>query len=92
MTIQSTSTSRSVTGTYRVIEQRQGSGIDFYFSVSGPDGRTSEQKVLWYPSMTALQVAEAAVAARLEADGTTHVAAVAAQQDPNEGGFVVRLT
>ena len=90
MTVQSMSTG-SVTGEYRVVQQSQGAGIDFYFRVNGPDGRTSEHKVYWYPSMTALQVAEAAVAAHLEAGGAT-VTTARARQDLNEGGFVVALS
>lgn len=90
MTVHSTLTS-AVTGEYRVVQQSQGAGIDFCFRVCGPDGRTSEQKVYWYPSMTAFQVAEAAVAAHLEADGTTATTA-RARQDLNEGGFVVALS
>ncbi|GAA4872387.1 hypothetical protein [Serinicoccus chungangensis] len=92
MTVQNTSTTRSVTGAYRVTQQRQGAGIDYYFRVSGPDGRASEQKVYWYPSMTPLQVAEAAVAAHLEADGGPQAITATARQDLNEGGFVVTLT
>lgn len=91
MTVQSTSTTGSITGTYRVTRQSQGAGIDYYFRVSGPDGRASEHKVYWYPSMTPLQVAEAVVAARLEADGATQVTTATARQDLNEGGFVVTL-
>ncbi|WP_141567475.1 hypothetical protein [Serinicoccus profundi] len=92
MTVQSTSTTGTITGTYRVTRQSQGAGIDYYFRVSGPDGRASEHKVYWYPSMTPLQVAEAVVAARLEVDVATQVTTTTARQDLNEGGFVVTLT
>ena len=91
MTVHSTSTSRSVTGVYRVTQQQQGAGIDAYFRVSGPDGRVSEQRVDWYPSMTALQVAEAAVDAHLGADGAAQVTTATSRLDFNEGGFVVTL-
>ncbi len=82
-------TSQAVAGDYQVVKQRQGEGIDCYLRVTGPDGRSTEQKVYWLYSMTPFQVAEAAVAGHLGPEQVTRP--TTSREDPNGGGFVVTV-
>ena len=89
MTTQTETVTVQSTGEYRVTTQRRGQGIDYYLRVTGPDGRTSEQKVYWWYSMTPYQVAEAAVAAHLgqELDPMRRNPT----REHRDGGYVVTL-
>jgi hypothetical protein len=73
-------TQATLVGEYRVILKRRGQGIDRYFTVVDPEGRSTEQKVLWTYAMTPFQAAESAVAQHLGHDGWRLAAATRADQ------------
>ncbi|WP_114907847.1 hypothetical protein [Ornithinimicrobium murale] len=56
-------------GEHFVVEHEAGEGDTYRLTVLGPDGRSSEQTVLWTWSKTAQQVAEEAVAGHLGRPG-----------------------
>lgn len=77
-----------VAGEYVVVLERVGHGADHYYSVAGPDGRSTEQTVYTTYSMTPFQAAEQAVAGHLGHEDW-HVGA--ATRSREEGGYVVTV-
>lgn len=75
-------------GEYLVVQDRVGEGLDRYYSVTGPDGSTSEQQVIWTYAMTPYEAAEKAVAGHLGHEGWT-VAAMTREGDIH--GYVVTV-
>lgn len=83
------STLTTLSGDYRVTRRRRGKGIDYYLTVVGPDGRSTEQKVYWTYSLTPFQVAEKAVRQHLGHDDLRLAAPT--REDINQGGYLVTL-
>ena len=75
-------------GEYLVVQERAGEGLDRYFSVTGPDGTSSEQKVIWTYSMTPFQAAEEAVSRHLGHERWTMAAAT---REGVDRGYVVTV-
>lgn len=87
MSTESTVPAKAV-GEYLVVQERAGEGLDRYYSVTGPDGTTSEQKVYWTYAMTPYEAAEKAVSGHLGHDGWTPAATT---REGETHGFVVTV-
>lgn len=86
MTTQTSTAVRS--GEYVVTGHGYGDGWDYYLTVTGPDGTTTEHKLYWTYSKTPFQVAEEAVALRVGAAGRL---VAPTRQDFQSGDYVVTL-
>jgi hypothetical protein len=73
-------------GEYVATGYGYGDGLDYYLTVTGPDGRASRQKVYWTWAKTAHQVAEEAVVGHLGGLGSLH--RTAPTRDAQDGYIV----
>lgn len=76
------------TGEYLVVQERAGEGLDRYYSVGGPDGSRSEQKVYWTYAMTPYEAAEKAVSGHL---GHEDWSMTASTREGETHGYVVTV-